>query len=61
MNLPHDDPCQFLEEAIRYRERAAEVFDRSELRESYLALARSYERLADALGRRRSSKQSVKD
>ena len=55
MILPHDDPCQFIEEAVQYRKRAAAVFDSSELRESYLALARSYERLAEALERHRSS------
>jgi hypothetical protein len=53
MPLPNeDDPHSFREEAVRYRKRAAAVFDNMELRESYLALARSYERLADALVKR---------
>jgi len=49
------DPHQCLEEAARYRERAAATFDNSELRDSYLALARSYERLANALQMRSPS------
>jgi hypothetical protein len=50
MSLSYD-PLHCLEEAARYRKRAAAMFDNAEMRDSYLALARSYEQLADALGR----------
>ena len=43
-----NDPSRYLEEAVQYRKRAAAVFENFELRESYLALARSYELLLDA-------------
>jgi transposase len=49
------DPREYLEEAARYRKRAAAAFDTLELREGYLALARSYELLLDALARREPS------
>jgi len=52
---PPRDPHQYLEEAVQYRKQAAEVFENFELRDSYLALARSYEMLADALTRREPS------
>jgi len=50
-----NDPSRYLEEAIQYRKRAAAVFENTELRESYLALARSYELLLDALESREPS------
>ena len=50
-----NDPSRYLEEAVQYRKRAAAVFENFELRESYLALARSYELLLDALGSREPS------
>ena len=50
-----DDQLHCLEEAARYRKRAAAMFDNAELRDSYLALARSYEQLANALRRREPS------
>ena len=54
LNVSHD-PLHYLDEAARCRKRAAAIFDNAELRDSYLALARSYEWLADALGRQGSS------
>src|SRR5215475_7551935 len=54
MRLSHD-PREYLEEAARCRKRAAAAFDAFELREGYLALARSYELLLDALARREPS------
>jgi hypothetical protein len=50
MSSQSSDPRQYLEEAARYRERAATLFDNPELRDSFLALARSYELLAHAAG-----------
>jgi transposase len=50
-----NDPSRYLEEAVQYRKRAAAVFENFELRESYLALARSYELLLDALESREPS------
>ena len=49
------DPRQYLEEAAQYRKNAAATFNNVELRESYLALARSYELLLDGLARREPS------
>jgi transposase len=49
------DLRQYLEEAVQYRKKAAAAFETFELRESYLALARSYELLVDALARREPS------
>jgi len=54
MSLPHN-PRQYLEEAAQYRKKAAAMFDTPELRESYLALARSYELLLDGLVMREPS------
>jgi transposase len=54
MTLPRD-PRQYLEEAVQYRKKAAAALDSFELCESYLALARSYELLVDALTRREPS------
>jgi len=54
MSVLHD-PFHCLEEAAWYRKRAASTFDNAELRDSYLALARSYEQLANALRRREPS------
>ena len=45
------DPLRYREEAARFIEMAERAEDSSELRDSYLALAASYERLADALER----------
>jgi hypothetical protein len=54
------DPRHYREEAARYRERAAATFDNQELRESYLALARFHERLADTLERQGPSTSMVR-
>ena len=54
MTLPHD-ARQYLEDAVQYRKKAAAAFDSFELSESYLALARSYELLVDALTSREPS------
>jgi transposase len=54
MNQSHDSR-EYLVEAARYRKRAAAAFDIFELREGYLALARSYELLLDALAKREPS------
>ena len=43
------DPRQYLDKAVKYRRRAAAASENFELRESYIALARSYELLVDAL------------
>jgi hypothetical protein len=43
------DPRQYREEAARCRERAAATLDSAALRDSYLALALQYERIADVL------------
>ena len=49
------DCSWYRDEAIRIRERAAAVSNNDKLRDSYLALAREYERLSDLLEDRRSS------
>ena len=54
MSLSHD-PRQYLNEAVQYRRRAAAASESFELRESYIALARSYELLVDALASREPS------
>jgi transposase len=51
MILSHD-PRRYIEEAAEYRKKAAGAFDTVELRDSYLALARSCELLVDALATR---------
>jgi len=51
MSQPHD-PCYYREQAASYRKKAAATTDSAELRESYLALAVSYERLANVLDQR---------
>ena len=43
------DQSWYRKEAGRARERAAAVINNDKLRDSYLALAREYERLADLL------------
>jgi hypothetical protein len=43
------DPRQYREEAARCREQAAATLDSAQLRDSYLALAIQYERMADVL------------
>ena len=48
------DYSWYREEARRARERAAAVNNDNKLRDSYLALAREYERLADLLQDQRS-------
>jgi transposase len=54
MSASHD-PRQYMVEAAKYREKAAAMFNSPELRESYLALARSYELLVDGLAKREPS------
>ena len=51
MSQPHD-PRYYSEQAASYRKKAAATTDSAELRESYLALAVSYERLANVLDQR---------
>src|SRR5438477_11619525 len=48
MSLSHD-LRQYLDKADKYRRRAAAASENFEMRESYIALARSYELLVDAL------------
>jgi hypothetical protein len=43
------DPRRYREEAAHFREMAAAATDSAELRDSYLGLARQYERLASFL------------
>ena len=51
MSQPHD-PRYYSEQAANYRKKAAATMDSAELRENYLALAVSYERLANVLDQR---------
>lgn len=46
------DPSRYREDAARFRERAAAASNDAELRDSYLAAAQEFERLADLLERR---------
>jgi hypothetical protein len=52
------DHSWYRDEARRTRERAAAVKNDEQLRDSYLALAREYERLADLLEANRADTQS---
>jgi hypothetical protein len=49
------DSSWYRREAVRFRQRAATITDDNQLRDSYLSLARCYERLAEALEGRWSS------
>ena len=49
-NRSHD-PGRYREEAAHFREMANAAIDSAELRDSYLALAVQYERLAEVLER----------
>jgi hypothetical protein len=60
MSLPLD-PRYYREQAARYRERAAATLDSAELRDSYVGLAVSYERLADTLEQRSLLRHSPPD
>ena len=51
MSQPHD-PRYYSEQAANCRKKAAATTDSAELRESYLALAVNYERLANVLDQR---------